>query len=176
MHLKHIIVVLCTVILSSSSTVYKSTFTGRVATTSLVFYEDNAAVHAMVTFKDKKGNYVSLNGAGASLTLFYYCTEISSFTNRPDTNAYREEKDITIKPRDFEEITLSDGAQIFGLPIFRYDGVPWFTYDQNWYKVSPEIFFDKERICKKVSLHFSCSLSICFKIGPHPKSDDIRTL
>ena len=138
------------------SSAYESIHTGKITSSAIVFYEDNGITHGMVTFKDKKGEYVSIINASATITMIYYCREVSSFTNRPDTNAYREERDITVKPHLFQEITLDDGLTVFGLPIFRYDGVPWFTYDMNWYKLFPEAFYDKERICKKVSLHFNC--------------------
>jgi hypothetical protein len=138
------------------SSAYESTHTGRIASTSIIFYEDSGITYGMVVLKNKKGEYVSIINASAAITMIYYCKEVSSFTNRPDTNAYREEKDITVKPHLFQEITLDDGSTVFGLPLFRYDGVPWFTYDMNWYKLFPEAFYDKERICKKVSLHFNC--------------------
>jgi len=151
-----IILIIIYVFIPHQSGAYESTYTGRITSSSIVFYEDNDIVHAMVVFKNKKGEYVSLINAGATITMFYYCREISPLTNRPDTNAFREERDITVKPKFFKEITLSDGEIIFGLPIFRYDGVPWFSYDMNLYKWAPEVFYDKERICKKISLHFNC--------------------
>ena len=148
--------ILCCCLIPFSSIAYDKIHTGRVASATIIFYEDNGTVHGMVVFKDKKGEYVSIISSPATITIFYYCKEISSFTNRPDTNAYREEKGVTVKSRHFKEITLSDGAIIFGVPIFRYDGVPWFSYDMNWYKLFPEIFYDKERICKKAALNFNC--------------------
>ncbi len=135
---------------------YESTFTGRIASSKIIFYEDNGIPHGMVVFQNAQGAYVSITNASATVTMTYYCKEISPFTNRPDTNAYREEKDLTVKPHLFQEITLQDGTVIYGLVIFRYDGVPWFSYDMNWYKWAPEIFYDKERRCTKVALHFNC--------------------
>ena len=135
---------------------YESTYTRKVISASIVFYEDNDIVCGMAVFKNKNGDYVSIINAGATVTMVFYCKEISPFTNRPDTNTYREERDITVKSRYFQEITLSNGDVIFGLPIFRYDGVPWFSHDMNWYKLDPDFFYDKKRICKKVSLHFNC--------------------
>ena len=156
--MKHIsaILVLMGVLFPHLSGAYESTYTGRITSASIVFYEDTNIIHGMVVFKNKNGAYVSIINAGATITMVYYCKEISPFTNRPDTNAYREEEGITVKPKFFQEITLSDGEILFGLPIFRYDGVPWFSYDMNWYKWDQEIFYDKKRICKKVSLHFKC--------------------
>jgi hypothetical protein len=140
----------------SYSHAYESTVTGRIKSISIVFYEDNGIIHAVATFKDKKDRYVSITNAYATVVMTYYCREISPLINRPDTNAYREEKDITVRSRYFEEITLDDGNTIFGLPIFRYDGTPWFTYDMNYYKMDDEIFYDRQRFCKKVSLYFNC--------------------
>jgi len=151
-----IILIIIYVFIPHQSGAYESTYTGRITSASIVFYEDNDIVHGMVVFKNKKGEYVSIINAGATITMVYYCKEISPLTNRPDTNAYREERDITVKPKFFQEITLSDGEVLFGLPIFRYDGVPWFSYDMNWYKWDPDIFYDKKKICKRVSLHFTC--------------------
>ena len=155
-HLFSIILILSYCLIPLHSYAYEKTHTGRVASASIIFYEDNNIVHGMVVLKNKKGDYVSIINASATITIIYYCKEVSSFTNRPDTNAYREEKDITVKSKSFKEITLNDEGTIFGLPIFRYDGVPWFSYDMNWYKLFPDIFYDKERVCKKVSLHFNC--------------------
>jgi len=156
--MKHIstILVLISVLTHHLSGAYESTYTGRITSASIVFYEDHNIVHGMIVFKNKKGEYVSIINAGATITMVYYCKEISPFTNRPDTNAYREEREITVKPKFFQEITLSDGEIFFGLPFFRYDGVPWFSHEMNWYKWDPEIFYHKKRICKRVSLNFKC--------------------
>lgn len=156
--MKHLLITffLVFVFIPHPSHAYESTYTGRIASSSIVFYKDNDIIHGLVVFKNKKGEYVSIIIASATLTMFYYCKEISPFTNRPDTNVYREERDITVKTPLFKEITFLDGETVFGLPVFRYDGVPWFTHDMNWYKYDSDIFYDKERICKKVTLHLNC--------------------
>jgi len=114
-----IIPILFFVFIPHQSGAYESTYTGRIRSASIVFYEDNDIIYGMVVFKNKKGEYVSIINAWATITIVYYCKEISPFTNRPDTNAYREEREITVKPKSFQEITLNNGETLLGLPIFR---------------------------------------------------------
>jgi len=156
--MKHLLinVLLVFIFIPHPSLAYESTYTGRVAASSIVFYKDNDIFYGMVTFKNKMGDYVSIINASATVTMYYYCKEISPFTTSPDTNVYREEQDITVNTSLFKEITFTDGETVFGMPIFRYDGVPWFTHDMNWYKYDSDIFYDKERFCKKVTLHVNC--------------------
>ena len=140
----------------SRSYSYESVHTGKVASAALIFYYDQGIIYGMVVCREKEGKFVSIINAWATIATVYYCKEISSFTNRPDTGAYREEKDMRIQSDHFQEFAFSNGETVFGLPVFRYDGTPWFRYDMNWYKLFPELFYDKERICTKASVHFFC--------------------
>lgn len=135
---------------------YQSVHTGKVASASIIFFYDQGMINGMVVCKDREGKSVSIINAWATITTVYYCREISSFSGRPAADAYRQEKDLHIESDLFEEIALSTGETAFGLPVFRYDGTPWFRYDMNWYKWDPELFYDKERICTKASVQFYC--------------------
>lgn len=135
---------------------YESVHTGKVASAALIFYYDQRIICGMVVCRDKEGKFVSVINAWSTITMVYYCKELSTFTGRPDTGAYREEKDVRIESDRFQEITFSNGETVFGLPVFRYHGTPSFPYDMNWYSRDPELFYDRERICTKASVQFYC--------------------